>query len=711
MGSPEERAKVPDDVPAEAELKAAVPGAADPLGAVFLSYASQDAEAARKISDALRSAGIEVWFDQSELRGGDAWDHSIRKQIKASALFIPVISRHTHDRDEGYFRLEWRLAVDRCRLMADDKAFLLPVVVDDTRDDDERVPERFREVQWTRLPGGNTPVAFVERVKRLLAPQPSTSSRPAMGAMQSAPGVRESIRPSWRSKAALAGIIAVLGAVAVYLLVARPWLSKQSVAPPTTATASAPSAPVNAASFAPPPHSIAVLPFVNMSGDKEQDYFSDGLSEELLNDLARINELQVAARTSAFSFKGKDTDIGTIARKLNVGSVLEGSVRRSAHTIRVTAQLNNAVTGFHIWSQTYDRALGDVLQLQTEIASAVAAALKVTLLGDVSAKIELGGTRNPAAFDAYLRGSKADSVAHSADDYQVAIDAYTEAIHSDPTYAKAFAARARARYSQMFAALSPDYKERQKGTESDARQALALAPDLAEGHLALARFFEFYSLDYAKATQEHQRALALAPGNAQVLREYGLDAVFMGRPIEGTAAARRALVLDPLNRESYEGLGSALYFGRNYDEAIRVLQQSLTLDPDDSYSYALLGLAYYALGDSNAALASCLTRAAKAEYEYFTQPCLAVAYNRLGRHADAERELAREKSMMGDGDAYQYALVYAQWGDAAQALDSLEKAHRLKDSGLRFLKTDPLLDPLRNEPRFQAIKRELKFPD
>jgi adenylate cyclase len=152
-----------------------------------------------------------------------------------------------------------------------------------------------------------------------------------------------------------------------------------------------------------------VLPFVNMSGDKEQEYFSDGLTEELLNSLAEINGLQVAARTSSFYFKGKDVDLGTIAHRLNVSAVLEGSVRRSSHTIRITAQLIDTVTGFHLWSKTYDRDLGDVLKLQTEIATAVASALKVALLGDVSTKIELGGTRNPGAFDAYLRGAKAVS--------------------------------------------------------------------------------------------------------------------------------------------------------------------------------------------------------------------------------------------------------------------------------------------------------------
>ena len=146
-----------------------------PSHAVFLSYASQDSQAAERICEALRAGGIEVWFDQAQLRGGDAWDHSIRRQIKSCALFIAVISKNTRDRDEGYFRLEWKLAIDRSHLMAVNKAFLLPVVIDDTRDDDERVPERFREVHWTRLPAGETPSSVVERIQRLLSPEGSTS--------------------------------------------------------------------------------------------------------------------------------------------------------------------------------------------------------------------------------------------------------------------------------------------------------------------------------------------------------------------------------------------------------------------------------------------------------------------------------------------------------------------------------------------------------
>ena len=226
--------------------------------------------------------------------------------------------------------------------------------------------------------GGVTPAAFVERTQRLPSGEPAqgpTGTESPAARVLAARSNGKPVFTSWRSKPALLATITVVVVLALsYLVANRLVFSKRDaevgVVPRSAAQSTA------ATTFNPPPHSIAVLPFVNMSGDKEQEYFSDGLTEELLNSLSAINELQVAARTSAFSFKGKDTDIGTIARKLNVGAVLEGSVRRSAHTIRITAQLINAVTGFHLWSKTYDRDLGDVLKLQTEIATAVASALQ-----------------------------------------------------------------------------------------------------------------------------------------------------------------------------------------------------------------------------------------------------------------------------------------------------------------------------------------------
>jgi len=465
--------------------------------------------------------------------------------------------------------------------------------------------------------------------------------------------------------------------------------------------------PVSAvAAFAPPAHSIAVLPFVNMSGDKDQEYFSDGLTEELLNSLSEINELQVAARTSAFSFKGRDTDIGTIARKLNVGAVLEGSVRRSAHTIRITAQLVNAVTGFHLWSKTYDRDLGDVLKLQTEIATSVASALKVTLLGDVAAKVELGGTGNPAAFDAYLRGAKATSSIRDTKDLPAAIAAYTESIRLDPHYALAFAARSLALsiVAQQVGTIAAVREGFQKA-QADARQALALAPDLAQAHLALAVVSQS-TQDFTQANDEYERALGLAPGNAEVLRNSGLFSALMGHFDAGLAAARRGVVLDPLARESHYLLGRALYAARRYAEAVAVFGEVVSLDPDYKGTYGWRGLAYYALGDLQSARASCETQ----PDDWLSQWCLSVAYNKLGRHADAEAVLSKLKVALGDAAAYQYATIYAQWGDRAKALEWLGTALRLRDPGLVYPRTDPLMDPLRKEPRFQAIERELKFP-
>jgi TolB-like protein/Tfp pilus assembly protein PilF len=658
--------------------------------AVFLSYASQDAGAAEKICEALRAAGIEVFFDQSELRGGDAWDQKIRHQIHDCALFMPVVSQHTQERLEGYFRLEWKLAVDRSHLMATERLFLVPVVVDGTRDQEAFVPDAFRAVQWTRLPGGETPPVFVERIKRLLSPELS----PMSAVSGAAPAIREPARPTRRSMPVLLAIVAVVVFAALaYLFADKFWISKHHTPAP--------------AAFNPPPHSIAVLPFVNMSGDKDQEYFSDGLTEELLNSLTEVNELQVAARTSSFSFKGEKVDVETIAHKLNVGAVLEGSVRRSGNTVRITTQLINAVTGFHLWSHTYDRDLGDVLKLETEIATAVASALKVTLLSDVAAKVELGGTRNPAAFDAYLRGAKAYSSVHEAKELSPAIAAYTEAIRLDPHYALAFAARSIAlsgvaQEAESAAAARENFDKAQ----ADARQALTLAPDLAQAHLASAIVSELRNLDFTQAGEAYERALALAPGNAQVLRFSGTFAAHMGHFDAGVAATRRAVVLDPLARQSHSFLADALYVGRRYQEAVVAFTEAIGLAPDFNANYGYRGLAYYGLGDLQSARASCETK----PDDWGSQQCLAVTYDKLGRHADAEAELAKLKASMGEASAYQYAEIYAQWGNRAQALEWLETALRLRDSGLIYVKTDPLLDPLRKEPRFQAIERDLKFP-
>src|SRR6516225_5824241 len=515
-------------------------------------------------------------------------------------------------------------------------------------------------------------------------------------------------------------IIAVLAVALTYFVLDKFWISKHVAAPQPVASAApvvpapATTATATATAFAPPPHSIAVLPFINLSGDPAQEYFSDGLTEELLNSLAEIDGLQVAARTSSFSFR-EHPDVVSVAHRLNVATVLEGSVRRSTNTIRVTAQLVNAVTGFHIWSKTYDRDLGDVLKLQTEIATAVASALEVTLLRDVSAKIELGGTRNPAAFDAYLRGAKAYSTLHDANDqqsaavvYPVAAAAYTEAIRLDPNYALAFVGRSMtlSQYAGDWLtgqALLANYDK----ALTDARRAIALAPELGEAHLALARALWWGFFDFTQAGDEYARARSLAPGNAQVLQDYGAFGASIGRTEAGLAAIRHAVRLDPLSTDSLYRLGESQWISRRYNEAAAAFEEVITLDPDASRAYAWRGLAYYGLGDFQSARSSCEARGQKV----WTRFCLELVYDKLGRHADAEATFTKVRAEVGDAAAYQYAEMYTQWGNTPRALEWLQTAVRVHDKGVRWLKRDPLMDPLRKEPGFQAIERELKFPE
>jgi len=474
--------------------------------------------------------------------------------------------------------------------------------------------------------------------------------------------------------------------IALLVLAARSWWSFFYPGQETSRAAPAAHAPstsrridTTGVIFAPPPHSVAVLPFTNLSGDPKQEYFSDGVSEELINALSQIDALKVIARTSSFSFKGKNTDIGTIARKLNVAAVLEGSVRRSGNKVRITAQLVNAVNGFHLWSRDYDRDLNDlreVLALRKEIANAVASALKVILVGDVAAKIELGGTHEPAAFDAYLRGSQAYRRHHEEKDLDAAITSYTEAIRLDPSYAKAFAARALAlnELAGWWITGGQAAVNRVFGkVQADAHKAIELAPELGEGHLALADALAS-TLDFKRASEEYERALALAPGSAQVLQDYGLFTALMGRTDAGIAAARRAVWLDPLNRNSHDLLARVFDAAGQYQGAREICEQK----PE----------------------------------RWDSLMCLEISYEKLGRHADAEAELAKFKAINPKKDDwYEYAEIYAQWGDIAKALNCLQAALRIRHVALDYLKTDALFDPLRKEPRFQAIQRELKFPD
>ena len=298
---------------------------------------------------------------------------------------------------------------------------------------------------------------------------------------------------------------------------------------------------------------------------------------------------------------------------------------------------------------------------------------------------------------------------HGADEVLAAIAEFTGAIQFDPHYALAFAGRSRAlsTYASTHAIGAAITRNFDKA-RTDARQAIALAPELAEGQLALAVLSESRLLDFTQANEAYEHALALAPGDAEVLAGYGRFAVLMGRGDASIAAARHAVTLDPLNPEIRWNLGYVLYNARRYREAVTTLQQVVQLDTASAQGRAFLGLSYYALGDFSSAQSSCELNSK--QRHWLTSLCMSVTYYKRAQYADAEAELVKMKAALADAGAYQYAEIHAQWGSIPTALKWLDRAVRLHDPGLMGLKTAPLLDPLRNEPHFQAIERELKFP-
>ena len=507
-------------------------------------------------------------------------------------------------------------------------------------------------------------------------------------------------------------IVATLAALGLtYLALDRLWLARhavavQSAAPPPRQTATAPTAV-----FSPPPHSIAVLPFVNMSGDKEQEYFSDGVSEELINALSHVDALQVCARTSSFAFKGKDADVGTIARKLNVAAILEGSIRRSGNTVRITAELVDAVNGFHMWSQSYDRDLRDILALQSDIAAAVAQEMRVKLLGDETARMEAGGTRSPAAYDAYLRGMQLQLKVQDIPAARRTLAAFDQAIALDPDFAAAHAQRARIlRYMAYFSTEPSAVRAFYARARRSAERAVALAPDYADAHMVLGWHILVNGfLDLGAAAREIDRAMALAPGSAAVLDGYAGFQGILGHHDAALSAMRRAIRLDPQNSRYREHLLANLFWARRFEDVLVAVEDARALHAQ-SYFAGFYGVfSNLALGHAELARQACESPATPLEQDdrHF---CLALADHALGRRDQATRELRKLQALKGDLGAANYAAVYAQWGEPAAALRWLATAERTFRGSLLRLKVDWMFDPIRTQPQFAALERRLNFP-
>jgi TolB-like protein/Tfp pilus assembly protein PilF len=452
--------------------------------------------------------------------------------------------------------------------------------------------------------------------------------------------------------------------------------------------------------------SIAVLPLVNLSRDPDQEYFADGLSEELLNLLAKVPGLQVVARTSAFSFKGKNEDVRTIGEKLNVANLLEGSVRRAGDQVRITTQLINAADGYHLWSETYDRKLTDVFAVQDEIAKAVVAALKLKLLPAQAPTSKDHRTSNPEVYNQYLLGRQLFARS-TADGFRRAKEAYQKALALDPGFAPAWAGLATATWWIADAApTAAAIAEGKRQALAAAEKAVALAPDLADGYIARGSIREGDQWDWSGARADYERALSISPEDGDVKRYYATFLRTIGRIPEAIAVFRETVKLDPLNARGWTGLGAVYISSGQLALAREALNRSLEINPEQNFAAAWLGVALVLDGQPAAALASFERSTA----EWFRLQGTAVAHHDLGHAKESQQALEALIAKYSNSAPYQIAGVYAWRGENDRAFEWLERAVSLRDGGLTLLKCDPIMRRVRGDPRYRAVLAQLNLP-
>jgi TolB-like protein/Tfp pilus assembly protein PilF len=651
-------------------------------GAVFLSYASEDAVAAQRIAVALRDAGIEVWFDKRELRGGDAWDRQIRRQIRDCTLFVPIVSAQSQARHEGYFRLEWDLADQRTHLMGRNRAFIVPVCTDATTEREADVPDSFLPVQWTRLPGGETSPAFVERIHRLLAGGASASGRSKGSAVTS----RASVPPARSLRVVYAAVAAAVLALG-YLTLERLTGSK----PPAPGVAS-----------------IAVLPLANESGEASQQYFSDGISEDLITALGQFPGLKVIGRSSAFQFRESKEDSRSIGAKLGVAHLLEGSVRKSGDTIRVSAELIDTADGSMQWSERYDRPYKDLFALQDEITRAVAGALRAKLLpGEHAAQqSERPPSGSLEAYNALLQG-QFYFLRQTEADYRKAIEYFTQATQLDPRYALAWSG-----LSRVWSDLSANYLDGAPAQQAYSRareaadRAVAQSPDLAAAHVARGRLLEVANLDWRGGEAEFRRAVALAPNDGDARFWLGKQFATYGELDQAIQLTRQALATDPLRANWYRWLALYLSGLNRLDEAERAIRRAIELQPAAAIYHQTLALVEVQRRNAQAAL-----EAAQQEPPGWWQDhALALARQIGGDRGAADAALRTLIKKDANLAAYQIAQVYAVRNDDSETFAWLDLAWSNRDGGIAYLLFDPFILRYKDDPRFAAFCHKAGLP-
>jgi TolB-like protein len=635
---------------------------------IFLSYSRADLESAQVVAEAMREAGLEVWWD-AQIEGGAAFAKAIAAALQSSDAVVVLWSAHSLESD-------WVL--DEAAHGRDQKK-LVPVSLDGSEP-----PLGFRQYQSiaARISRGRLDEESLQALLRAIMP---------LAGREAAPRAKPVRAPAdkGRRRLLLAGAGALVSAAGVGALGwRRGWFG---LAVPAGGD-----------------RSVAVMPFQNLSGDPRKSYFSDGLSEELRATLARNQRLKVMAKASSNLFRESSEGPVKIAAELGVAFLLNGSVRWAGNDVRVAVDLVDGGNGFTRWAHTFERRIDDVFAVQEEIANTVAAAMAAEVAPTTpdAQRAASGGTVDAAAFDAYLRGRAMYETGDDEASERRALELFDEAIARDPRYAAAYAARA-----ATLTTLANQYGEVDThGAMYDqavaaARRAVALAPAYAGGHSMLGFVLFQGRLDARAARVPYEESNRLGQGDATVQARWAQYCARTGRAREAAEAIGRAVARDRLNALIHRAAGTIAYAARRYEDSLPPLRKALQMNPQMSRAHAFIGDALVNLGRLDDARAAYALEPG-ADYRLAG---LAITEHRAGNTTAAAAAMQKLVTERGDAVLYQQGQVLAQWGELDTAMARLQAARKLGDAGLIYARNDPFLDPLRKDPRMTALLDSLGF--
>jgi TolB-like protein/Tfp pilus assembly protein PilF len=655
---------------------------------VFVSYASQDSELANAVVLALERNGLSCWIAPRDVFPGDLYADGIIRAITGSKVFVLLLSQNAIA--SGHVGKEVERASSKRR----------PIVAlrTDTTPLTPALEYFLSESQWIELRAGQSDAALIRVVDAVRRHRGAETPK---GSADRQPSSAQMPRRLWIP--VLVFVVLVVAVFATYIVVDRFRGStlkdqdKAAAASVALAPSLTPATPIISE------QSVAVLPFVDMSEKKDQEYFSDGLSEELIDMLTKISDLRVPARTSSFYFKGKSEDIPTIAKRLLVAHVLEGSVRKSGNHMRITVQLVRADTGYHLWSQTYDRQVDDIFKVQDEIAAAVVKALKISLLEIVARPPQ--ESANTEAYLLYMKGIALFRSFTSANT-TASIRSLRESLKLDPSYAPAWSMLARV-LRNSYLLEQDSYSNLSPRIRDAAERSVKLDPQLPDAYTALAAA-DLVDWRWDEAEVALKQALAIEPNNALALKFSSFLASSRGQNELALRYAEAALLRDPFDGFIISTITTVNMDLDRYAAAEAAFRKNLELNPDQTQTsfYSLRAFFKYKKGDLAGALAEVNQEPDETSRLYWRIRYL----DSLGRRSEADADFA-VLTKNAASDPFLIATVYARRGDADHAFDWLERAYQRHDDNLTELKNSLSFGALHADPRYKAMLHKMKLPE